>query len=135
MLVEGACLCGTLRYSAEVDPDDVFLCHCSDCQIQSGSMANWSVPVVGSTFRLVQGELKLYTKLAESGRRRMLGFCPECGTRILARPHGADEGAINLRVGALSQRDQLPPKLQVWTRSAQPWIDELGTIPRMDTQP
>jgi hypothetical protein len=135
MRVEGACLCGTVRYTAEVDPERVFLCHCSDCQIHSGCMMSWSVPALESTFVLMRGELKLFTKVAESGRRRVLGFCPQCGTRILAKAHGVDEGPINLRVGALEQRDRLRPKLQVWTRSAQPWLDELGEIARIDTQP
>lgn len=98
-------------------------------------MMSWSVPVVGSTFVLVQGELELFTKVAESGRRRMLGFCPDCGARILAKPYGTDPGTINLRVGALEQRDLLRPKLHVWMRSAQRWLDELGTLERVDTQP
>jgi hypothetical protein len=135
MQVEGACLCGKVRYVAKVDPDRVFLCHCTDCQIHSGCMMSWSVPVLGPTFMLVQGELKLFTKVAESGRRRTLGFCPDCGTRILAQPHGTDQGTINLRVGALEQRDQLRPKLHIWMKSAQGWLDELGTLERLDTQP
>ena len=98
-------------------------------------MMRWSVPVSGSTFVLLQGELKLFTKIAESGRRRVLGFCSDCGTRILAKPHGAEQGTINLRVGALEQRDLLRPKLHIWMRSAQQWLDELGTVARLDTQP
>jgi hypothetical protein len=98
-------------------------------------MMSWSVPVLGTAFMLVQGELKLFTKVAESGRRRTLGFCPECGTRILARPHGTDQGTINLRVGALAQRDLLRPKLHIWMRSAQRWLDQPGTVARFDTQP
>src|SRR6185369_8911115 len=60
MQVEGACLCDAVRYVAEVDPGRVFLCHCTDCQIHSGCMMSWSVPVLGSTFTLVRGELKLF---------------------------------------------------------------------------
>lgn len=96
---------------------------------------SWRVPVLGTTFALVQGELKLFTKIAEIGRRRVLGFCPECGTRILAKPHGAEQGTINLRVGSLEQRDLLRPKMQIWMKSAQQWLDELGTVARLDTQP
>jgi hypothetical protein len=135
MRVDGACLCGTLRYVAEVDPNRVFLCHCTDCQIHSGGMMSWSVPVLGATFTLVHGELKLFTKIAESGRRRVLGFCPDCGTRVLAQPHGSDPGLINLRVGALQQRELLRPKMQIWMRSAQQWLGELGSVARFDTQP
>jgi len=96
---------------------------------------SWSVPVQGTTFRLLQGKLKLFTKRAESGTPRVLGFCADCGTRILAKATDGVDGPINLRVGALHQRPLLRPKLQVWMRSAQQWLHELDTLPCVDTQP
>jgi hypothetical protein len=30
--VEGSCHCGQITYEAEVDPDRVGLCNCTDCQ-------------------------------------------------------------------------------------------------------
>ena len=39
-----------------------------------------------------------------------------------------------LRVGILRQRDQLPPKQQIWARSAQPWVNALGGLPKSETQ-
>ncbi|MBC6416724.1 MAG: GFA family protein [Rhodospirillales bacterium] len=33
-------------------------------------------------FQLLSGELKEFEKIAESGRKRQLSFCPHCGTRI-----------------------------------------------------
>jgi hypothetical protein len=39
MKVHGACHCGQIRYEAEVDPQKVNLCNCSDCQVLSGSAA------------------------------------------------------------------------------------------------
>ena len=32
----GRCLCGQVRYSANVDPDWIGVCHCQDCQKQTG---------------------------------------------------------------------------------------------------
>ena len=37
MKVEGRCHCGNLKYIAEVDPEKVEVCHCTDCQTLSGS--------------------------------------------------------------------------------------------------
>jgi hypothetical protein len=39
-----------------------------------------------------------------------------------------------LRVGILRQRDELPPKQQIWRRSAQAWVDGLGGLPKSETQ-
>jgi len=30
--IEGGCLCGKVRYSADAEPVFVGVCHCADCQ-------------------------------------------------------------------------------------------------------
>jgi len=42
---------------------------------------------------------------------------------------------FGLRVGAIRQRDRLPPKVQVYCGSAQDWVSDLGAIPRFDAMP
>ena len=36
MHIEGGCHCGYITYEAEVDPDAVRICHCTDCQTLTG---------------------------------------------------------------------------------------------------
>ncbi len=35
MNIEGGCHCGALRYEAQIDPEGVGICHCTDCQTLS----------------------------------------------------------------------------------------------------
>ncbi len=48
----GGCQCGRVRYAAEVDSDDAYLCHCRMCQRATGgvcdgnNIAACGVPVV-----------------------------------------------------------------------------------------
>jgi hypothetical protein len=133
MKVDGSCLCGYLSYEAEVDENLVEICNCKDCQVLSGSAFRVSVPVIDGMFRFLAGEPKTYVKTAESGNRRILAFCPECGTSVYSRPaDGA--GFFGLRVGSLSQRASLVPRAQYWHRSAQHWTDNIGDIPKFDTE-
>jgi len=37
MKIDGGCHCGYITYTAEIDPDKVGICHCTDCQTLSGS--------------------------------------------------------------------------------------------------
>ena len=37
MKIEGGCVCGKVRYSADAEPIFVGVCHCSNCQKASGS--------------------------------------------------------------------------------------------------
>jgi hypothetical protein len=134
MKVDGRCLCGHLRYEAEVDPDRVCICSCTDCQTLSGSAFRVTAPVVNDSFTLLSGAVKTYAKVAESGRRRVLGFCPQCGTSIYSRPPDGGSGYFGLRVGALSQRASLVPKIHYWRRSAQHWIDHINDLQAVDAE-
>ena len=44
MKVDGRCHCGYIRYEAEIDPDTVAICNCTDGQILSGSAFRTVVP-------------------------------------------------------------------------------------------
>jgi hypothetical protein len=135
MRVEGGCHCGAIRFEAEVDPERVVICHCTDCQTLSGSAFRTVVASLPGTFRLLAGVPKVYVKTGESGNRREQGFCPDCGTPIFSAPEGEGVRVVGLRVGALAQRDRLVPREQYWCRSAQGWLGELASIPRRETQP
>lgn len=132
MKIDGGCLCGHIAYEAEIDPDKVGVCHCTDCQINSATAFRVAVAVPRENLRIT-GTLKVYVKTAESGNRRALSFCPECGTSI----HGGNvdgTGPVTLRVGTARQRAKLPPKTQIWCRSALPWVDDLGAVRKIEKQ-
>jgi len=134
MRVDGACHCGKLAFEADLDPEKVGVCHCTDCQTLTGTAFSMFVPVPKSAFRMLSGEPRIYVKTAESGNRRAQAFCPECGTRIYASTVD-DPQMFNLRVGTIRQRAQLPPRIQFWCRSALPWVKELGSVAELPTQP
>jgi hypothetical protein len=134
MRVEGGCHCGAITYEAEIDPAQVGVCHCADCQVMSSSAFSTYVPVPKEGFRLLSGQPKIYVKVAESGRRRAQAFCPECATRIYAGAEH-DPQVFNLRVGTVRQRGELPPKVQVWCRSALPWVMDLRSVTQHAKQP
>lgn len=135
MRVDGGCHCGHIRYEAEIEADRVIICHCTDCQTLSGSAFRVVVQTAPGKFCLLTGEPKIYKKVAESGAARELGFCPECGTPIFSRPVGGHAPALALRVGTITQRNELIPRDQYWSRSRQSWVDGLGNIHAWDTQP
>ena len=136
MKVDGSCHCGHITYEAEIDPERVVMCHCSDCQTLSGAPFRTVAFSETDGFKLLSGELKIYVKTAQSGNPREQSFCPECGTPIYAS--SVDEGAprnYGIRVGTIRQRDELVPKVQVWTRSAQHWLGDMDGMKKLEEQP
>jgi len=135
MNIDGACLCGYVAYEATIDPERCVICHCTDCQVHSASAYGVVVHIVEDGFHLLRGEMKTYTKTADSGTQRALTFCPECGTRIYAKTVGEGTSFWGLRVGTIRQRRELRPRIQVFRSSALEWTDDLSGLRSFDGMP
>jgi hypothetical protein len=133
MKIEGGCHCGNITYTAEVDPEKVGICHCTDCQTLSGSAFRTSVPAAKDGFHIRTGQPKIYIKTAESGTKRAQAFCPECGTSIYSAAV-SDPQVFNIRLGTARQRTELKPKSQGWCRSALDWVMDLHSVKQFPKQ-
>jgi hypothetical protein len=58
MKIDGRCHCGFITYEAEIDLEKVMLCHCTDCQMLSGSAFRTVAHTREGGFRLLSGEPK-----------------------------------------------------------------------------
>jgi hypothetical protein len=104
MQVDGQCHCGAIAFAAEIDPERVRICHCTDCQTLSGTAFRVTAPCDETEFKLLRGAPRIYVKVADSGSRRQQAFCADCGSPLYAtsdEPPGARK--IGIRVGVLTQ--------------------------------
>jgi hypothetical protein len=132
MKVDGSCHCGRIIYEAEIDPDKVLICHCTDCQSLSGSAFRTVVRVPENAFKLLSGEPKRYVKQADSGNRLIQSFCGDCGSPIYGAHVGDHPPFYGIRVGTMRQRGALPPKLQIWCRSELDWVENLKGVAKVE---
>ena len=128
MKIDGHCQCGAIRFEAQVDPARVTICHCTDCQHFSGSPWRASVPAPAETFRITSGQPATYIKTADSGAKRVQGFCGACGSAIYSADAENPE-TYGIRLGSVTQRAQLPPRKQIWRKSALRWADDIHDLP------
>ena len=128
MKIDGGCHCGHITYRAEIDPDKVFICHCTDCQTLSGSAYRTVAFAKDGSFELLSGVLKTYIKIADSGRERAQTFCPECGSPIYSASPGDNPKALGIRVGACRQRGELRPTKRYWCGSALAWSEDISAL-------
>lgn len=133
MKLDGQCHCGDVRFEAEADPQNAVMCHCSDCQILSGTAFRTAIRVAKDDFRLLAGKPTTYVKTTDAGKRTSQVFCPTCGSQIYATQY-PEPKFLAVRLGVLKQRAEIAPKLQIWTRSRLPWLDSLGSIRAIDQQ-
>ncbi len=131
--LDGHCLCGAVTYTSDADPAFVAICHCKDCQRQTGA-ANSIVVGIPANLIEVSGtdSLKTFTTVGEDhGTEVQRRFCGECGSPIYSE-NGGLPGVFIVKGGTLDDTSWLQPQVEVWGRSAQPWVEADAARPRLE---
>ena len=118
--MKGGCLCGAVRFTSNAAPEFVALCHCIDCQKHTGSAFAIGIRL-SKTELLLQGTVKTFSSLGDSGNPILRYFCPECGSSVYDEPT-ARPGKINVNAGTLDDPSLVAPTLEIWCDSALPWV-------------
>jgi hypothetical protein len=117
----GGCQCGALRYEVRAEPLAVYVCHCTECQRQSGSAFGMSAMVPRPALIYTKGVPRRLTRKADSGRSIESDMCESCGVRPVNLPAANDKVAI-VKPGTLDDTSWLHPVGHIWTKSAQAWV-------------
>jgi hypothetical protein len=118
---DGRCLCGAVTYNCDADPIGTFLCHCRDCQRQSGAPVSIVVAVPSDAFEMRGDTLTMWeTASGDSGEPRERWFCNRCGSPIITVMTERPELTI-IKAGTLDDVSQLQPIGELWTETAHEW--------------
>ncbi len=129
----GGCACGAIRYECSSEPVLAFNCHCLDCQKASGS-AYASCLIVPSADFALTGEPKYYTVTANNGLPIGRGFCPECGSHVLAKlPY--KPRIVILHASSLDDPSRHRPAVDIFASRAQPWDHMDPELPKFPELP
>ena len=133
MKIKGGCLCGKVRYSAEVDPAFIAVCHCKNCPKGIGS-AFATIVALPQPALSVQGDTKTYNDRGDSGKSLYRRFCPGCGSSIMDEAE-AMPGMVMILSGTLDDASWVKPTLEIFCDSAQPWVNLQGEQRRFPKMP
>jgi len=129
--VTGGCLCGRVRYEAEVFLHNGYICHCTICQRSTGQPAEITVLIKAGTLRYLKDEPKYYVSSADGKR----GFCGTCGSRIVwqaLRPD--DDWLTNLTVGTLDRPGEVRVTRHIYADTQLPWYRVCEDLPKLSEQ-
>lgn len=117
----GGCMCGRVRYTAEVESDDAYLCHCRMCQRASG---NVSLAMKNVAQAAVAWEREPdYYDSSPIARR---GFCSACGTSLTFQ-YLEDTDKMDLIVGTFDDPSRFRPTSHFGAESMhRAWLDTSG---------
>lgn len=121
---EGGCTCGEVRYRLNGEPVFLTICHCTECQRQSGSAFGMSLRMRRGDVILTRGDLKRWIRIADNGNAVGLAFCANCGTRIWHEPE--EQEFVHIKPGTLDDTSGLEPRYQSYTTRKHAWITLSG---------
>lgn len=82
----------------------------------------------------IEGDVRWYESVADSGNHMHRGFCPTCGTPLFSkaevRPH-----LLFIRAGTLDDPGLLAPQANIWTDAAPDWACFDPALPLVSGQP
>ena len=105
---QGSCQCGQVKYEISGEPIILYRCHCKECQKQAGSGFGMSMWVRNNDFKIAEGTLKQFIRIADSGGKIECFFCGDCGVRLYTKPLGLNPEHIVLK-----------PSADIWLKSKQ----------------
>lgn len=118
--MSGGCACGKVRFSARVENDDAYLCHCRMCQRATGSIsiAFKNLPQTAISWT---SEPDWYDSSAIARRP----YCAKCGTSLGFQFR--DGPNIDLTVAAFDEPARFRPTSHFGAESVhEAWIDTSG---------
>ncbi|MEJ1965141.1 MAG: GFA family protein [Gammaproteobacteria bacterium] len=133
MEVTGGCLCRQVRFRITAAPIVTRVCWCRLCQYLGSGSSTVNVCFPSNAIT-IEGEMKDYSNVAESGNVMHRRFCPNCGTALFseaeARPH-----LIFVRAGTLDDPEVAKPSATIWTSEAPSWGCFDPNLPQIERQP
>jgi hypothetical protein len=119
--LDGRCLCGKVSYQCDGEAVATLVCHCTDCQKQTGSAFSTVVGVPRASLH-IDGQLGTFTTVGEDTHAQVQRqFCAACGSPIVSLPDATPELAF-IKAGTLDDSSWLVPQVEIWARSAHPYV-------------
>ncbi|WED43369.1 GFA family protein [Legionella cardiaca] len=127
----GECLCGACRYVITGEkPTAMYLCHCSRCRKETGTIHGATVFFNGSRLSWEKGNNNIsYFQL--EGTRKERAFCKTCGSPL---PRN-EKNYVVLPAGTLDEDSSLVPTAHIFCASRSSWEDKIKDLQRFDELP
>jgi hypothetical protein len=120
--LDGHCLCGNVSYHCDGESMVTLLCHCTDCQRQTGTAFSIVVGVERDALQIEGDSIGSFTTVGEDTKEEVeRQFCSACGSPIVSLPAATPDLAF-IKAGTLDDTSWLEPEMELWCRSAHPYV-------------
>jgi len=127
-VLQGRCLCGSVRYQCESSTTHACYCHCESCRRASGAHIVAWLTVPRETFRVISGTLREYASSPPVLRQ----FCERCGSPLTYWNKNTVD-TIDVTVGTLDRPELIEFTDHIWMEDAPPWDRPRDGLPQFRT--
>jgi hypothetical protein len=118
----GGCACGRVRYSAAIENDEAYLCHCRMCQRATGG-----VSIAFKNVRQADVRWEREPDYFESSPIARRGYCSACGTSLTFEFTDGESENLDLTVGSFDEPSFFRPAHHFGVESMhRAWLDTSG---------
>jgi len=128
---EGGCACGEVRYRLTSDPLFVHCCHCTNCQLQTGSAFVINVLIETDHVEVVAGEPVPVSVPRSGGKKQKIWRCQTCQIALFSQYTRRQVRFV--RAGTLDEPASVSPDVHIFTRSKLPWVTLPEDVPAFRT--
>lgn len=129
---EGGCLCGAVRYRVVGSPLAVSICHCVNCQRNSGSAFSVNCVFPREAMTMTRGSPSVYEDRGDTGEIVRRVFCGTCGTPIESLSVFSAPSHAILKAGTFDDPSGFVPDSELYCVSAMPWWTSGGERKRYE---
>jgi hypothetical protein len=128
--ITGGCLCGAVRYEADLPSLFCVHCHCRFCRRAHGAAYVTWFGVKEAGFRLTEGAdaLRWYASSKQSRR----GFCAHCGTTLLFQSQ-VSPAEMHIALASADGPIDRAPTAHVFFDQRAAWLASGDDLPRLDS--
>jgi hypothetical protein len=124
-----------VTYSADAEPVVQAVCHCTDCQRQTGNPFSVIVGVPRADFNVEGSTLASFATIGEDhGGETHRNFCSACGSPVFSIAAVLPE-LVFIKAGSLDDASWVKPAAEAWTTSAQPWSPRFENTMQLERGP
>jgi hypothetical protein len=132
MLHNGSCLCQKILFEIQGEFEDFYLCHCEQCQKDTGSAHAANLFSTTATLKWIRGEGEAVV-YNHNGSGHIKSFCPVCGSAI---PNlQMDGNLLVIPAGSLDTDLTIKATAHIYYSERANWDNELELEKHYDTLP
>lgn len=131
--MKGSCRCGSVQYRFVGKPDNIILCYCKECQLQTGSDKWFGAWIKKDNFKFIKGQPTINSRIGESGSLVNNMFCGQCGTPICVEVTVGNFYSVS--INTMEKPESFSPQMAIYTRSAPKWVSIPNDIAVFDILP